>query len=230
MGLVLVPAAVASPVLYTAAHQHSGGRVSDPQRFEAIVGYPDQCVVGVACWTYVKGSRSGRSDWPESWYAHQDGRRVVDSTFGLFVMDPRSAGWQRVVASSCRARCFIDGLGTSSLSRTRPHLEWSQTQWVSRAALVVRAVVHAGKLALPNSVGSTKAQGDALIAAAGGVGSTEGFNVADARGALSRGRIWVQERGDCLDKYHAYLKYRQAHDHFACYLVGHLPWDTGWLR
>ncbi|HWI68259.1 MAG TPA: hypothetical protein VNS88_07755, partial [Nitrospiraceae bacterium] len=130
------------------------------------------------------------------------------------------------VAQVCFRHCFLDGMGTSSLTRTTPHLRWSNAQWVNAAALVVRAVVRSGKEALPNSVGVDV---NVLVNAAGR-GSTEAFNVNNAHASLAMGHIWVAEKGDCLAKWHAYQRYNGAGDHFACYEQGHLPWDTGWLR
>ncbi len=223
----LIWAGVASAAsLFTVAEQHNPGTVTEPSRFSAIIGYPAQCVVGIRCWTYTKATRSSVSTYPESWYLHQDGGRVVDRVFHLYVMDPRSAGWQQEVASSCGHRCFLDGLGVASLSRTLPRLRWTAARWTSRAALVVAAVRAAGKRVLPNSVGT---QGAALITAAGGRGSTESFSPLNAKQSLTQGHIWVAEQGNCLAKYTAYLKYRGTGDHFACYEAGMLPWDTGWL-
>lgn len=231
LGVMLVVVSKSdAATLFTVAEQRAQLQVTKPQRFEAIIGFPNQCVSGITCWTYTKGTRSPIGTFPESWYAHQNGVRVKDSAYGTFVMDTRSTGWQQHVASTCGQRCFIDGMGTPAVARTKPRLQWTPTQWVTRAALVVKAVVKAGKMALPNSVGSSHAEGDALIAAANGRGSTEDFNTSNAQSTLSRGRIWVAEIGSCLDKYHVYLKYRGTSDHFACYEKGHLPWDTSWLR
>jgi hypothetical protein len=228
--LGVVGSALARPALYVAAHQAAGRQVQKPGRFSAVVGYSYQCVAGEPCWVYVKGSRSANPNLPASWYLRVGGRRVKDSVFNLFVMDPRSLGWRRSVAAACPHRCFVDGLGTPSLRRTRPRLGWSKSVWISRAALVVKTVVASGDLVLPNSVGVTRSEGLPLIRAAGGRGSSESFGPRVARRALGRGHIWVQEKGDCLAKYRAYLRYRGAGDHFACYRAGHLPWDTGWLR
>ncbi len=225
MGLTVVADARAAK-LFTVAEQHTG-RVSNPQRFTAIIGYPSQCVAGIRCWQYQKGTRSGNAHWPESWYLHQGGQRVMDHVFHLYVMDPRSPGWDSHVASVCAQRCFLDGMGTSSIGRTTPRLSWSRAQWASSAALVVRAVRAAGKRVMANSIGL---QSTALITAAGGRGSTESYDVASARQVLGLGRIWVTEIGNCLAKYHAFQRYKGRGDHFACYEQGHLPWDTGWLR
>lgn len=221
-----MPATASAAPLFTVAEQHAGLKVPNPQRFEAIIGYPNQCVSGIMCWTYTKGTRSGVSTYPESWYLHSGKTRIKDSVFHLFVMDPRSAGWQQHVASVCGRLCFLDGMGTSSITRTTPRLTWSKTMWLNSAALVVRAVVRAGKSALPNSVGL----GTDVLVSAAGRGSTEAFNTRNAQALLSMGHIWVAEKGGCLDKYHAYLQYRAKNDHFACYEQGHLPWDTSWLR
>jgi hypothetical protein len=223
---VCASTAHASATLFVTAEQHHPGQVTSPKRFEAIFGYPDQCVSGIVCWQYQKGSRSSNAHWPESWYLHVNGVRVKDRTFHLFVMDPRGKGWQQHVASACAQHCFLDGMGTSSISRTTPRISWSAAQWSSAAALVVRAVVNAGKKVLPNSVGM---KSTALIAAAGGRGSTESYGTASAKQVLGLGKIWVTEIGNCLAKYHAFLHYKGRGDHFACYMPGHLPWDTSWL-
>ncbi len=140
MGVLMTLTVVAdarAAKLFTVAEQH-GGQVSNPSRFTAIIGYPNQCVAGIRCWQYQKGTRSGNAHWPESWYLHQGGVRVKDHVFHLYVMDPRS-GWAQHVARVCAQRCFLDGMGTSSIGRTTPRLKWTRAQWASRAALVVRA-------------------------------------------------------------------------------------------
>ena len=221
-----VPATAQAAPLFTVAEQHNPGIVTKPQRFEAIIGYPNQCVKGIICWQYQKGTRSSVANYPESWYLHQNGVRIRDNVFHLFVMNPLSTGWQQHVAQSCFRHCFLDGMGTSSITRTTPRLRWSKTKWVDAAALVVKAVVRSGKEALPNSVGVDV---NVLVNAAGR-GSTEAYNVNNAKASLSMGHIWVAEKGDCLAKYRAYLRYKGTGDHFACYENGHLPWDTSWLR
>lgn len=219
--------AATAPPLFTVAEQHAGLQVANPSRFEAIIGQPNQCVAGISCWTYTKGTRSGRSTWPESWYLHVNGVRVRDNVFHLYVMDPRSTGWQQQVASACPQQCFLDGMGTSSLNRDTPNVAWTKAQWIMAVAGVVRAVVASGKQALPNSVGLA-ADGQPLVTAAGR-GSTEAFNVRNAQSLLGMGSIWVSEISDCVAKYAAYQQYRGATDHFACYERGSLPWDTSWL-
>ncbi len=220
-------AGAANAALYTTASQAAGRSVDDPSRFKAIIGYAGQCVTGIRCWVYTKGSRSSVATYPESWYLHVDGVRVMDRVFHLYVMDPRNPGWQQHIAQTCTHRCYLDGMGTSSLGRTVPHLAWSRAEWAAGAALVVQAVRAAGKRVMPNSVG---AQSLVLVTAAGGRASTENFTVATAQTTLGWGHIWVTEIGNCLAKYHAFLQYRGRGDHFACYEAGMLPWDTGWLR
>jgi hypothetical protein len=199
----------------------------EPASVWAIIGFPKQCVRGIPAGSTRRAPAQRQRALPESWYLHQDGRRIKDHVYHLFVMDPRSRGWQQHVAQKCARLCFLDGMGTSSVGRTTPHLRWTTAQWVSRAALVVRAVARTGKHVLPNSVGVGVWQ---LIAAAGGQGSTEAFNTRNAHASLAAGRIWVAEIGGCFAKYHAFLHWRGRGDHFACYEHGHLPWDTGWLR
>lgn len=226
---VSAAAHASAPPTYVAAHQKAGRQVPDPQDFNAIVGYADQCVAGVPCWSYVKGSRTADGSLPETWYLHVNGRRVMDSTFGLYVMNPNATGWRRHVAALCPDRCFIDGLGPSSLNRDVPRINWTVGKWMRATAGLVKSVVSTGKRVLPNSVGNTPAQARGIVAAAGR-GSTEGFNTADAKAILEVGRIWVQEIGACPAKYAAFLKYRSPRDHFACYLRGDLPWDRSWMR
>jgi hypothetical protein len=231
IGYTLVTAIAAhaqTPPTYVAAHQKAGRQVPDPQDFNAIVGYADQCVTGVPCWTYTKGSRTADGSLPERWYLHVNGRRVKDSMFNLYVMNPSRVGWRKHVAAACPARCFIDGIGPSSLNRDRPRIRWTVAEWMRATAGLVKSVVATGKHVLPNSIGNTVAQGKGIVAAAGR-GSTEGFTASDAKAVLGLGRIWVQEKGACLAKWHAFLRYRSRNDHFACYLNGDLPWDRSWM-
>lgn len=223
--LALIALAPAASPFYVAAHQSGKRTVADPQRFTAIVGYPNQQVAGIPFWRYVKGSRSARADLPERWYAHVAGVRVRDKTFGYYVMNPSSAGWRRYVARRCAPRCFLDGLGPRSVGRTTPRLPLTQREWVTRAAGLV-AFVRRHALVLPNSVGPYWSA-RLFVAASGGRGSTETFDPAHTR-MLATGRIWVQELGDCSAKWAAFKRATQGDDHFACHERGHLAWDLGW--
>ncbi len=226
LSLISPSKAAANTRPYTVAEQASGQQVSDPARFSAIIGYPDQCVAGISCWTYTKGTRSPVSTYPESWYLHVDGVRVMDKVFHLYVMDPRSAGWQQQVASVCSQQCFLDGMGASALGRDDPVVPWTRIEWVKATALVAKAVVAFGKLVMPNSIEPDVGQ---VLVNAAHRGSTESFTPATAQKLLSMGRIWVSEQGNCLAKYDAFLKYSDRHDHFSCYELGTLPWDTSWM-
>ena len=221
-------AGAAAPRLYVVAEQAPGQQVADPSRFSAIIGYPDQCVTGIPCWTYTKGTRSAVSTYPESWYLHVNGVRVVDDVYHLYVMDPRSAGWQQHVAQVCGETCFIDALGPGALARDTPAIPWTPAEWVAATTGIVKAVVAAGKRAMPNNVGSDPVLAAQLVQAAGR-GSDEAFDASTAQRILAVGHIWVSERGGCLSKYAAFLKYRGRGDHFSCYEFGTAPWDTGWM-
>jgi len=228
LGTLAWSASAHAATLFVVAEQAPHRQVPNPHQFNAIIGYPDQCVTGIRCWTYTKGTRSPVGSYPESWYLHWDGVRVKDKVYHLYVMDPRSRGWRRHVATVCGQRCFLDGMGGSSLDRNTPYVPWTETRWDKYTARIVLAVVARGKRALPNSVGPDPVAGQQLVDAAGR-GSTEAFNTTNAQAYLSMGRMWVAERGGCLDKYNAYLTYRGRGDHFSCYEQGTRPWDTSWL-
>ena len=228
-GALTVSATANAATLYTVAEQHAGLRVSNPQRFNAIIGFPNQCVAGIICWTYTKGSRTRVATYPETWYLHVNGRRVRDTTFNQYVMDPRSTGWQHQVAKVCGQRCFLDGLGPASLGRTSPVIPWTPIQWTTRAALVVQAVIRAGKQAMPNSVSRDPVLAAPLVKAGQGRASSEGYTAPLAKTILNMGHIWIAEVGGCPKKYAYFLKYEGRGDHFSCYEHGHLPWDTSWL-
>ncbi len=220
---------IATMKLYVSAHQAGDVPVPRPHRFQAIIGYTDQCVPTIPCWQYSKGTRSNVKTWPEKWYVHQDGHRIHDRTWpNLFVMNPGNAGWRKHVASVCARHCFLDGLGTSAVSRTKPRLQWTIKRWVTAVAGEVSYIRSStGKRVLPNSVGYDS-RTSAIIRAAGGRGSSEAFNVTSAKRVLGMGRMWVTEIGDCRDKARAFLKYKRRGDHFACYLPGKKPWNTSW--
>jgi hypothetical protein len=226
--LLLASGARANP-LYTVASQHAFGQVDDPSRFGAIVGYPGQCVASVRCWVYEKGTRSPVASYPEAWYLHVDGVRVMDRVFGFYVMDPRNVGWQHQVATTCPAYCFLDGVGTSSLSRDVPRLPWRPSRWVRAVAGLVASVRASGDHVLPNSLSGDPALSQPVLDAAGRA-STEMFTPANARSVLASGRVWVSEHGSCLAKFAVFQAYRGRGDHFSCYEAGGLPWDLGWLK
>lgn len=214
----------ASGFVCTPEYIGAKARVEAPYRFEAIIGYPGQCVQGIPCWQYTKGTRSPVASYPESWYLHASGRRVRDATWGFYVMNPQS-GWAQHVAQVCARQCFIDGMGASGLSRMRPRPAITAAMWENEVAQIVRRVVAAGKHALPNSVGVDSRS----VIAAAGQGSTESFTATNAATLLGLGRIWVTERGNCLAKYHAYQRYHGAGDRFGCYEPPAKPWSLAWL-
>jgi hypothetical protein len=232
--LIVVARAQASGIatmpVYVNAHQAGDRPVPRPGRFVAIVGYPDQCVRGIPCWKYTKGTRSPVSTYPESWYLHgASGARIHDKTWPrLFVMDPSNPGWRDTVAAACHRHCFLDGAGTSSFTRvSTPLVGWTLKGYIKAVAGEIRVIRAAGKAVLPNSIGFD-ARGYPLVVAAGGRGSTEAYTVSNARQVLHEGRIWVAERGSCRKKARAFLRFTDGNDHFACYLAGTLPWNTSW--
>lgn len=200
-------------------------RVPDPQRFEAIIGYPGQCVSGIPCWQYTKGTRSPVGSYPEAWYLHANGQRVRDKTYHFYVMNPLS-GWAQHVASVCARQCFLDGMGAAGLGRMQPRPPLTAARWEQMVVAIVHAVRAEGKQALPNSVGVI---GGRQLLQAAGQGSTESFTASSARALLSLGRVWVTERGQCAAKYAAFGRYRGPGDRFGCYQPPAPPWSLAWL-
>jgi hypothetical protein len=196
--------------------------LAEAQPFQSLTGAAKQNIgYTQRYWTYVKGTRSSNPNWPESWYIHQDGKRVKDTTYNLFVMNPNSAGWQNQLAKDCPHDCFMDGVGTSSL--TRSHLRWTKQEWITAVAKMIDHVVATGDNVLPNSIGKDVPLAKPILAAAGR-GSTEAFN-ANTKDILRAGKVWVTERDDCGPKLATYLLYRGRGDHFSCYNLGTHPWD-----
>lgn len=213
--------------LFTQIHQHSGSQPSLTQaaNFGTIIGLANQNIgYPERYWTYVKGTRSSVSTFPESWYVHVNGVRAKDYVYNLFVMNPNSAGWQQHVADICPHYCYLDGMGISSLARTRPRMAWTNTQWVKAAASEVRHVVSTGDRALPNSISNVPKLARPFLDAAG-QGSTELFTGLKTRAIIKAGRIWVSEKDRCGKKLAAYLLVKGRGDHFACYDSGSLPWS-----
>lgn len=229
MLMVLASPSVAQAFVVCVEYAGARARVPNPGAFEAVIGYPGQCIAGKPCWLYTKGTRSPVASYPESWYLHAAGRRVHDRQRPrLFVMNPLSGGWRQHVAQACAKLCFLDGMGPSGIDRATPRPAISYAEWEAQLAGIVRAVVAAGKQAMPNSMGEPVSA--PILRASGGLGSTESFSAANAQRRLSLGRIWVTERGGCAAKYAAYLRYAGAGDHFGCFNPPARPWDLSWRR
>lgn len=210
--------------LWFAGQLRAGARPTAAQvaPFVAASGLARQRVGSIPWWTYVKGSRSGNGSYPESWYVHQDGVRVRDSKFGFFVMDPANLGWDAVVAKACGARCFVDGIGATSLGRTTPRLRMSDSRWVTAVGVELRYLVGHGHKVLPNSV-STPSVSYLRIA---GQGSTESFRGLSSLALLAAGNVWVVAKRDCGYMLAAFLIGRDSGDVFACSEPGTAPWQV----
>jgi hypothetical protein len=212
--------------LYSSIHQAALKEPTLQQAtdFGALIGLPSQNIgYPNRYWTYTKATRSYVSTYPEDWYVHQNGERVRDTTFHAFVMNPAERGWQKVVANNCPHYCYLDGMGTVSMDRTSPHMQWTNTRWVDATASLVSYVVATGHRAMPNSIGYIPSEAKPMLDAAGR-GSTEAFSL-QRREVVTLGRVWVTEKGDCGIKLAAYLLVKGRGDHFACYERGTLPWN-----
>lgn len=190
-------------------------------QFTVASGWRWQQTTGPRWYTYVKGSRSYDRHYPEAWYLHQDGARVRDKRFGSFVMDPRNHGWQQTVLAACPRRCFLDGLGTTSLDRTQPHLQWTDAQWVAAVDQELRYLVSHDTRVIPNSIGAHSAADYLAIT---GRASTEAFNGPDDIGLLRAGKVWVVAKRNCGWMLAAFLMGRGRGDRFSCYEPGTAPW------
>lgn len=190
--------------------------------FTRVTGWPGQAS-GPAFYTYVKGSRSYEAGHPEAWYIHQDGRRVRDGTFHSYVMDPSNPGWQAYTARACPQRCYLDGLGTTSLSRTVPHLRWTKQRWIAAVVSELRALRARGIDAAPNSIGLQSA---GAYLAETRQASSEAWVAGDRETwpIIGQGRVWVDAHtGRCGQKLAAFLMLRGRGDLFHCAAKGDPP-------
>lgn len=190
--------------------------------FSRLTGWPGQSS-GPAFYTYVKGSRSRDRHLPESWYVHQGGKRVMDGRFNSFVMDPTSPGWQGYVIRQCPVRCYVDGVGVTSLSRTVPHLNWSRDQWVAAVVSELRALGAAGIDVVPNSIGLQSATAYLSVTRHA---TSEAIRLGDRSTWViaQAGHVWVDgHTGQCGRKLAAYLMVRGPGDLFHCAAPGTGP-------
>jgi len=175
--------------------------------------------LAVPTWQYVKASRSPKSNWPEKWYLHQNGVRIKDFVYHMWVMNPNSLGWQKQVAATCLGKCFLDGAGDVGLGRTTPKLQWTTDQWVAAMIREIDYVRSTGDKVIPNSVGvHSLAEIDAA-----GRGSTEQFHGIKHLNILTYGRVWVVAYDHCAYQLASFLIGRGRGDYFECTAVGADP-------
>jgi hypothetical protein len=208
--------------LWFAGQLHAGAvpTRADVAPFTAASGVAQQNIGGIPFWLYVKGSRTSHATYPESWYVHQNGVRVRDAFYHTFVMNPASAGWDAVVLRECAPRCFLDGVGASAVTRTRPLLNWPVSRWAGAVVAELRYLESHGARVIPNSVSDQTA----AYLRVTGVASTEHFFGLDHLDVIRLGHVWVVEKHRCGWFLAAFLMARGRGDRFACSEPGTMPW------
>ena len=195
-------------------------------QFKALSGWAKQGKTipkTVRFWQYVKGTRSYDKNFPESWYIHQDGVRVRDKVWHSYVMDPSNPGWQSYVAAHCAKYCYLDGVGSSAISRTVPRLQWSKTQWVDAITNELQAIVASGKHVMPNSTSADTLKYFTVTP----IASTEAWKglAPDGWKLMAAGRVWVVAKGsDCGWKLAEFLVEKSKGDLFSCHAENTPAW------